>query len=238
VINAILRRRIRSTATFVVLGAVTGFLTGLAASAFDQATVFWSGVRGTSVGDVRHRSLDADFQAERYLNALQRPPQRVMLVTRTVGNPRLLVAHRRDAIRQVGADQPLSDLRTMNDALRRSLQGPRVLFRTVAAFAVVALFLAMIGIYGVVAYSVRHRTREIGGRMALGASTRAVVRHIVRTGASPMVIGMAFVIVGAAWLGSLMEGIVFGISTTDPLTYIAVTGRRGLVSCAAPWTPV
>ena len=189
------------------------------------------------VGDVRHRSLDSDLQPELYLNALQRPPERVMLVARSTGDPGVLVAALRDAVRQVDADQPLSDLRTMDDALRGSLQRPRVLFRTIAAFAVVALFLSMIGIYGVVAYSVRHRTREIGVRMALGASTPTVVGHIIRTGASPVVLGMAVGIIGAAWLSSLMKGMIFGITPTDPLTYLAVTGLLGLVSCAALWTP-
>ena len=114
---------------------------------------------------------------------------------------------------------------------------PRVGVLLLSVFAAVALLLAAIGIYGVIAYGVAQRTREIGIRLALGASTADVRRLVVRQGMMPVLLGVAAGVVGALLLTRLMTGLLYGVSATDPLTYAAVAAFLAAVALVASWLP-
>ncbi len=120
------------------------------------------------------------------------------------------------------ADLPLYEVRTMDEIVSVSLAGPRVTSNLLGAFALIALLLAAVGIYGVISYSVAGRTREIGVRVALGAEGREIARQILAEGARPVVLGVVLGL-GAAWFASrLVETLLYGVEPTDPLTFTAL----------------
>jgi predicted permease len=189
------------------------------------------------VGDVAQEGVTAEPYPQVYRPIAQAPTRGVAVAIRTAGDPLQVAAAARAALRQVDPELPLSDLRTMDDRIGEDLAQPRVGVLLLSVFAAVALALAAIGIYGVIAYGVAQRTREIGIRLALGASTADVRRLVVRQGMVPVLLGVAAGIVGALALTRLMTGLLYGVSATDPLTYALVAFFLAGVALVASWLP-
>jgi putative ABC transport system permease protein len=137
----------------------------------------------------------------------------------------------------VDPDQPVSDVRSMDQRVSQSVGPRRFNMLLLALFAVVALALSAIGIYGVGAYAVAERRREIGVRLALGARGRDVVAMVVRQGVAPALAGAALGIGAAVLLTQLMSGLLYGVTPTDPLTFGAVALVLLFVAIVAAWLP-
>jgi putative ABC transport system permease protein len=159
------------------------------------------------------------------------------LAVRTDGNPLNVVSMVTDSIREVDAELPLLSIRTMDESVSASLSPQRFTMLLLAAFAGTALLLAAAGIYGVMAYLVTRRTREIGVRMALGAIAGDVLRLVIGQGMWTTIVGMAIGIGGSFALTRTMQSLLFGVSTTDPLTLVGVVVLLAAVSFLACWIP-
>jgi predicted permease len=159
------------------------------------------------------------------------------IVVRSASNPTNLVSAVSGAIRDTDSDIPVVDARTMDDLVTSSLSQPRFSLLLLGAFAMLALILAAIGIYSVLSYSVRRRVREIGIRLALGASLRHVLRMVVFEGMRPALLGLTIGAVAALALARLMSSLIFGVKATDPLTFVAVTVLLALVALFATVIP-
>jgi putative ABC transport system permease protein len=143
----------------------------------------------------------------------------------------------RAAVSDLDAGVPIFQLRTMSEVMGNSLVTPRFLSLLLGTFSIIAMSLAAIGIYGVMAYSVAQRTQEIGVRVALGATTRNVLSMVVREGLKMTIVGLAVGLTGAFWLTSFMASLLFEISATDPLTFAMVgigLTAVGLLACFVP----
>jgi ABC-type antimicrobial peptide transport system permease subunit len=159
------------------------------------------------------------------------------LAIRTTAEPASMAAPLREAIASFDPDQALYDVRTMRAVWEADLQGTRTLIRVMGALALVALGLAGLGVWGVAAQSVGQRKREIGVRMALGASTQQVGTLIAKQGLMPIVIGLVTGLVSGLTLGTMMRSILFQVAPTDPTTIIATLLALGAVGVAATLGP-
>ncbi|MEJ7618633.1 MAG: FtsX-like permease family protein [Pyrinomonadaceae bacterium] len=174
--------------------------------------------------DVRQVRLDADPKPQMYVPYAQ--PiffQPNHLVVRTDVEPRSLAATVRRTVWEIDKDQPVSNIRTMEDVLSESLARQRFSMLLLGIFAAVALVLAAVGIYGVMSYSVAQRTHEIGIRMALGAQASDVLKLAVGHGLKLVLIGLAIGLVAAFILTRVMSSLLFGVSATDPITFITIS---------------
>jgi predicted permease len=144
------------------------------------------------------------------------------LTVRTNSDPHNSISAITEAIHQVGPELPVVDVLTMNDVIAQSVSPRRFNMLLLAAFAVLALVLAAVGIYSVLAYTVRRRVREIGIRMALGASRSDVLNMVVRDGMKPILLGVGMGLAAAFALSRVVASLIFGIRATDPLTFSAV----------------
>jgi putative ABC transport system permease protein len=159
------------------------------------------------------------------------------IVVRSASAPANLVSAVSGAIRDTDSDVPVVDAQTMDDLVTNSLSQPRFSLLLLGAFAMLALILAAIGIYSVLSYSVRRRVREIGIRLALGASLRHVLRMVVFEGMRPALLGLTIGAVAALALARLMSSLIFGVKATDPLTFVAVTVLLAIVALFATVIP-
>ena len=141
------------------------------------------------------------------------------------------------AIHQVGPDLPVVDVMSMNDVIAQSVSPQRFNMLLLACFAGLALVLAAVGIYSVLSYTVRRRVREIGIRMALGASHSDVVRMVLTDGLKPILMGIALGLVAAIALSRVVASLIFGVRATDPLTFAAVALLLMLVGVFATIVP-
>ena len=196
----------------------------------------WAEVVGV-VGHVRHESLESDQRLQIYWNYLQRARDRMALMVRTSGDARRLVSPVLGAIKAVDPDQPAYAVRTMTEVLDQSLALRWFNTVVVSLFAGSSLLLAMVGIYGVIAWTVRQRTREIGVRMALGAQRNAVLALVLRRGLRLAITGIALGVIGAMALTGFLRGLLFGVSPADPVTFIVVPLLLVLVALLACWVP-
>ncbi len=144
------------------------------------------------------------------------------LTVRTAGGPRDAISAVTDAIHQVAPDVPVVEVRSMEDVIALSMSPQRFNLLLLASFAGLALVLAAVGIYGVISYTVRRRVREIGIRMALGASRSDVLKLVVRDGMKPILLGVVIGLSAAFALSRLVASLVFGVRPTDPLTFATV----------------
>jgi ABC-type antimicrobial peptide transport system permease subunit len=143
----------------------------------------------------------------------------------------------REAVRAFDADLPLYRIRSMEDAVSESLAEPRLATSLLGLFAALALLLAAVGVYGVVAYSVATRTREIGVRVALGADRTRVVGMVLYEGLRPVVVGVAFGL-GGAWAATgLVRSMLFGVAPNDTATFLVVPVGLLAVATLASWLP-
>jgi putative ABC transport system permease protein len=202
----------------------------------DDPEAEWMTVVGI-VGDVLHERLNDDAYPQIYLPFDQSPERSMVLVARTSGDPLALVPAVRRTIAGIDSDLPLADVSTLEERKAVSLARPRVNATVLGGFALAALVLAAVGIYGVVAYGVVQRTRELGIRMALGAGGSTLLRMVVRQGMMPVLGGMAFGLVGALAGGRLLRGLLFGVGSSDPTILALVTGFLVAVALAAMYLP-
>ena len=170
------------------------------------------------VGDIRTVRLDEPPVMMLYVSQWERPTTKAALVVRTTADPRAAAAALREAIRKADSSVPIEQLRTMTEAVSESVAARRFQLQLAGLFAVSALLLAAMGIFGVVAYSVEQRRNEIGIRMALGAQIRDVGRLVLRGGMSPVVAGLAFGVAGAVATGRIVRSLLYSVNATDPLT--------------------
>jgi putative ABC transport system permease protein len=201
-----------------------------------DADAEWMTVVGV-VGDVRHRALSQDPSAEVYWSQLQLPQRGSTLVVQTAGDPAALTSVVRAAVREVDPDLPVYRVRTLDEVVAASLSSSRFNAVLFGLFAVLALALAAVGVYGVVSYAVAQRTHEIGIRMALGAGHRSVVGMVLRQGMGTVLLGVAAGLVGAVFASRLLAGLVFGVSPRDPLTFALVPLALAAVALLANVVP-
>jgi predicted permease len=176
------------------------------------------------VGDARQWGLDKPPDPEIYFSYAQiNFSSETSLVVRASGDPARLGDGVRNAVREVNANAPVLRIKTMSDVLAQSTAQQRFTMGLMAVFAAVALVMAIIGLYGVMSYSVTQRTHEIGIRMALGAERRDVMRLVVGQGLLLAAIGVGTGLVAAFAFTRLLATLLFGVSTTDPLTFAAVS---------------
>ena len=189
------------------------------------------------VGDVRHSALDAAPVPEVYTSVSRFSINAMMLAIRTDGEPLSLLPGIREAIWSIDRDVPLSDAETMHAKIGESLGRPRLLLVLLAAFAILGGFLALVGVYGVVAYSVAQRWRELGIRVALGAERRRIVATVLREAATYAMAGLAVGIPGAILASRFLRTLVFGVSPTDAPTYVSIAAATIVVVVAAAILP-
>jgi len=189
------------------------------------------------VGDVRFDAPDAPPKAELYLPHAQAPARAVQLVVRTDAAGETVVPALRAAVAAQDRTVPLGAVDTMEARLRDVVALPRLYATLFGVFAAAAVLLAAVGIYGVVAYGVAVRTRELGLRMALGARTGDVRRLVLRQGLAPVALGAAVGIAGALAAARALRGLLFGVGVADPVTLGAVTALLAAVAVAAIWVP-
>jgi putative ABC transport system permease protein len=189
------------------------------------------------VADVKQRSLTAEITPEIFAPLEQQPTPSLNLVIRASMNPLSLVSAVRQHILDLDSNVPLYSVQTLDDVVAAQMASQRFNAIALAAFAGLAVLLAAVGIYGVMAYAVGQRTREIGVRMALGAAPADVLRMVLRQGLVLALFGVALGLGGAFFATRLMRTLVFGVTTTDPATFIGVTTILVLVAVAACWIP-
>ena len=165
-------------------------------------------------------------------------PRQVMLVARAAGDPRQLAGTMRAVIRSVDPDVPAPEMHTMQEILEQSVAQRRFHMLLSALFAVTALFLAGLGIYGVVSYSVARRTNEMGIRMALGARPWHLRRMVLRQALAPVAAGLIFGAAAALASGRLVASMVYEVSPRDPATIATVMVLLGAVAIIAAWLPM
>ena len=183
------------------------------------------------------RTLDETPAPRIYASALQIFRVKVNLVARTDADPSLMIKRIEDAIRTVDPQQTFTAAFTLDDAIGEAAARPRLYTVLLGLFVVMGLVLGALGIYGVLAGSVAERTREIGVRSALGASPGEILTLVVRQGMTLTALGIAVGLAGAALATRALASMLFGISSLDPLTYVAVVAILGAVSMVACWTP-
>jgi predicted permease len=198
------------------------------------------------VGDVKQDGMDAAASsATVYLPAAQLSGSSLgewhsspmQLAVRTQSQPSSLVSAVTAMIHSIDSDQPVTDVITMDDLVDTSLSQRRFSMLLLAAFALLALLLAAVGIYSVLAFAVRRRVREIGIRVALGAEVKDILRLIVTEGMKPALIGLLLGVGGAFALGRVIASFIYGISAYDPLTFAAVAALLAAVALLASIIP-
>ncbi|HWA87462.1 MAG TPA: ABC transporter permease [Opitutus sp.] len=199
------------------------------------------------VGDVKHYRLDGDTRVQAYEPFAQVPFNFLTVVVRTETakpgspaagvSPAALPAAIRAAIYGVDKDQPIAGIRPLTSLVANSVARPRFAMFLFGVFSAVALLLAAIGIYGVMAYSVTQRTNEIGIRMALGAQPRDVLRLIFVQGGRLVALGLAGGVAGALLLTRFLSSMLFGVSAHDPLTFVTIAGLLAAIAALACLLP-
>jgi ABC-type antimicrobial peptide transport system permease subunit len=189
------------------------------------------------VADIHEGGLANNAVPEFYLPSVVHPPQTAYLVLRTPANPLSLASAIRKAVLAVDSDQPLADIKTMESVLTSNFGQRKLTMWLIGSFAAMALLLSIIGIYGIIAYSVARRIREVGIRRALGAQQADVLGLVLRQGLSLSLAGIAIGVGGAFTLTRVMKGLLFHITATDPTTFTGIATLFLIVALAASYIP-
>jgi putative ABC transport system permease protein len=190
------------------------------------------------VGRVKMEGLGTDSKrVQGYFPFAQTPSSGMTVILKAAGDPNQLIAAVRQQVKAIDPDQPIYSVRTMDDIRAESVAPERLNLTLLSIFAGIALVLAVVGIYGVMSYTVTQRTHEIGIRMAIGAQPRDVFRMVIGQGMMLALIGVVCGLIGAFGLTRLMASMLFGVEPTDPITFAAIavllTGVA-LVACYVP----
>ena len=188
-------------------------------------------------GSVRNRRLDQEAVQTIYVPHQQIPVRGMTIALRTSGDPESLTGAVREAVRALDKDQPITNVMTMETVIARSVWLQRFYTILFGVFAALALALAVVGIYGVMSYAVTQRTHEIGIRMALGARAGDVLRLVIKNGMLLISIGVVIGLAGALALTRLLATMLFGITPTDALTFVAVSAVLIVVALLACYVP-
>lgn len=189
------------------------------------------------IGDVRQSGLDVPPQPEFYISAWQMLYPQATIAVHTRVAPESVASAVRQAIWAVNPDQPITDIATMEEIVDREVFSRRMQMILLAAFASLALVLAAVGLYGVLAYQVNRQVPEIGLRMALGATPGEVLRRIVGRGVGLAAIGAVIGLAGAMALARFVESLLFGVKPIDPATYAATAAVLLATAAAASYLP-
>jgi putative ABC transport system permease protein len=175
------------------------------------------------IKDVKHKGLESESQEELYVPFAQNPWAFVTVVARTSSDPILMAPALRSEVWALDRDLPIDSIKTVEQMVSDSVSRPRFYAWLLGLFATLALILAAVGIYGVIAYSVTQRTHEIGVRMALGAQQRDVITLVVKQGLALSLAGVVIGLAASFGLTKLMSNLLFGVTGTDPITFVAVS---------------
>ncbi len=190
------------------------------------------------VENEKMHGLDQDPPAAMYVNILQAPQVgAVTLLVRTDDDPRALIPAVREVVWSIDRNLAVFRIATMEETLTQAVQRERFASVLLTIFAAIAVFIASLGVYGVLSYLVAQRGHEVGVRMALGASRADVIGLVVRQGLAMTAVGLAMGVAGAVAASRLLEGMLFGVAPTDPLAYVAVVAClsvAALAACALP----
>jgi predicted permease len=189
------------------------------------------------VADVRYASLDSAAMPDVYLSYYQSPRGRMMLLLRSAGDAGALSAPSRQIVREMLPSSPVYEVRTMRERASDALRYARFSAIVLALFGLVALGLATMGTYGVISFGVAQRTREIGIRVALGASRSELLRMIVRQGLALAIVGGAIGLVAALAATRVLRSLLYEVVPTDPLTFAAIIAVLVLAVLVASWIP-
>lgn len=196
----------------------------------------WQTIVGV-VGSVRHLGLDIEPRPEVYYHTNTSPPFGPVVVIRTTSDPQRLISIARAKVREIDSNVPISNVNTMAQLVAQSVAQRRFGMFLVGIFAALALVLAVVGIYGVVSYSVAQRTSEIGVRMALGASGKDVLKLVLKNGMTLALIGVGIGLAGAFAVTRLMTAMLFEVKPTDVATFAIVSVGLIVVALLACYVP-
>ena len=203
---------------------------------FEQGNADWLEIVGV-VGNVRQYRADEAPVPMTYAPSTSVPSRAQNLMIRTAGEPMAIAGSIRSALQSLDASLPITPPRTLDDVIGASLTQRRFNMTLLIVFAGIALILALAGIYGTVAYTVAQRTQEIGIRVALGATSREILGLVLFGSLKPVIAGLGVGLVLALAFTRLLDGLVYGISTTDPLTFISLPVVLGVVAFLAGLFP-
>jgi len=189
------------------------------------------------VGDVHQLGLDTAPEPTVYWPHAELVMSGMTVLVRTSNDPLALLSTIRNQLQQLDPELPMAAVTTMDQLLADSLSRSRFTMLLLGIFAVVALVLAAVGIYGLIAYSVTQRTQELGIRIALGAQRRDVLRLVLVQGTRLTLLGVAIGVLAALTLSRLLGTLLFGVSATDPLTFAGVAGLLAVVALLACFIP-
>src|SRR5688572_7335404 len=189
------------------------------------------------VRDTRRGGFTRPVWSEVYFPLGQAPTRRMFVFARTGGDPAAVARAARSAVWSIDRDQPIASIMTVDEALAKADSNRRFVTLLLGIFAAIALALAAVGVYGVLAHATAQRTQEIGIRMALGADRRTVLRMVLASGMKLTLAGLVLGIAGALALTHLLSGLLFGVSARDPLTFAAIPALLALVALFASWIP-
>ena len=189
------------------------------------------------VGDVRSRALNTEPRAAYYVPQAQMPLSQQTMVMRTTNDPHSVISAVNKEVAALDTDVPVFAVKTMPEYLSSSVAAPRFNTTLLSIFAGVALVLTLVGLYGVMSYSVAQRTNEIGIRLALGAQTRDVLLMIVKQGSQLIALGLVIGLLGAYALTRLIASLLFGVTAKDPFTFGAAAILLALVALLACYIP-
>ena len=189
------------------------------------------------VGNIRNRTLSTAPQPAYYVPQTQVPFSQMTVVVKTTNDPRSVLSAVTKEVGAMDAELPLFGVKTMREYLASSVATPRFSTTLLSIFAGVALVLTLVGLYGVMSYSVAQRTNEIGIRLALGAQTRDVLLMIVKQGSQLIVLGLVIGLLGAYALTRLISSLLFGVTAKDPFTFVAAAVLLALVALLACYIP-
>jgi len=202
----------------------------------------WRTVVGI-VGDVRHHGLTRPVKRKWYVPHSQfgsvfgRTRNAMTMTVKTTSDPLAVLPAIESLVREMDANLPLTQVMTMESVMGGAVKEQRFTTVLMGGFAVLALVLAGVGIYGVISYSVSSRTQEIGIRLALGADSGMVRRLVIRQGMGPALVGVAIGLVGASLLSRLMTTVLYGVSPLDPVTFTAIPVALAGVALLATIVP-
>jgi putative ABC transport system permease protein len=189
------------------------------------------------VSDVRNRNLSSDLREGFFVPSRQLPFNQMTMIVRTTSDPHSVITAVQNEVHSMDQELPVYSIKTMDEYISATVAAPRFNATLLVIFAIVALVLTIVGLYGVMSYSVAQRTNEIGIRMALGAQTRDVLRLIVSQGFKLVLIGLVIGLAGAFGLMSIISSLLFGVTWKDPLTFATVAVLLAFVALLACYIP-